>query len=264
MSGVVAAFLLNFSGRGSRAGGNDGVEFELWGGEVYSLGMGTLYVVGTPIGNLEDITLRAARVLGEVSLVAAEDTRVTRRLLNHLGIRVPLVSCNEHNWRARLPELLRALESGDAALVTDAGMPGVSDPGALLVQEVAVSGFPVTAVPGPSAVTTALAVSGLAADSFLFLGFLPRRRKERRERLAEIARFRETLVIFEAPHRLRATLEDLLSALGRPGYGSVPGVDQATRGSAAGHGKCDAGAFYLGAGGVCAGGCRSGARDRAR
>ena len=228
MSGVVAAPSLNFSWRGSRRrgkdgvvggvdsseSGNDGVEFELRGDGVYSLGMGTLYVVGTPIGNLEDITLRAARVLGEVSLVAAEDTRVTRRLLNHLGIRVPLVSCNEHNWRARLPELLRALESGDAALVTDAGMPGVSDPGAPLVREVAVAGFPVAAVPGPSAVTTALAVSGLAADSFLFLGFLPRRRKERRERLAEIARFRETLVIFEAPHRLRATLEDLRAVLG--------------------------------------------------
>lgn len=176
--------------------------------------MGTLYVVGTPIGNLEDVTVRAARVLGEVSLVAAEDTRVSRRLLNHLGVRVPCVSCNEHNWRQRLPELLRALETGDVALVTDAGMPGVSDPGAAIVAAVADEGNSVVAIPGPSAVTTALAVSGMQADSFTFLGFLPRRGRERRERLAGAAAIPDTLVIFESPHRLRATLADLLGVLG--------------------------------------------------
>ena len=176
--------------------------------------MGTLYVVGTPIGNLEDITLRAARVLGEVDLVAAEDTRVSRRLLSHLGVRVPMVSCNEHNWQQRLPGLLKSLSEGDVALVSDAGMPGVSDPGAPVVSAVAAEGFPVQVIPGPSAVTAALAVSGMPADGFLFLGFLPRRRKERRERLARVATIQETLVAFEAPHRLRNTLEDLLLTLG--------------------------------------------------
>ena len=176
--------------------------------------MGTLYVVGTPIGNLEDITRRAARVLGQVGLIAAEDTRVTRRLLNHLGVRVPLISCNRHNWPARLPELLRALEAGDAALVTDAGMPAVSDPGSEVTAQVAAAGFPVEVIPGASAVTAALAAAGLPADSFLFLGFLPRRRQERRGRLTAVAPLPFTLVIFEAPHRLRPTLEDLLATLG--------------------------------------------------
>ena len=176
--------------------------------------MGTLYVVGTPIGNLEDLTLRAARVLGEVALVAAEDTRVSRRLLSHLGIRVPMVSCNEHNWHQRLPELLRVLGEGDVALVTDAGMPGVSDPGAAVVSAIAAEGFPVEVIPGPSAVTAALAASGMPADAFLFLGFLPRRRRERRERLAMVSTIRETLVTFEAPHRIRDLLADLLLTLG--------------------------------------------------
>ena len=176
--------------------------------------MGTLYVVGTPIGNLEDITRRAARVLGEVSMVAAEDTRVSRRLLNHLGIRVPCVSCNEHNWRQRLPDLVKALATGDVALVTDAGMPGVSDPGAAVVSAVVAEGFDARVIPGPSAVTTALAVSGMQADSFAFLGFLPRRGRERRERLAAVAATPDTLVFYESPHRLQATLADLLGLLG--------------------------------------------------
>ena len=176
--------------------------------------MGTLFVVGTPIGNLEDITLRAARVLGEASLIAAEDTRVTRRLLNHLGIRIPCISCNEHNWRQRVPVLVGALETGDVALVTDAGMPGVSDPGANIVEAVATGGFNVRVIPGPSAVTTALAVSGMTADSFLFLGFLPRRGKDRRNKLAGVSAVGETLVVFEAPHRLGNTLTDLLEQLG--------------------------------------------------
>ena len=174
----------------------------------------TLYVVGTPIGNLEDLSPRAARVLGAVQLVAAEDTRVTRRLLNHLGGHPRLISFNEHNWRERLETVLQALEAGDVALVSDAGMPGVSDPGRELVAAAAARGIRVESVPGPSAVTTALAVSGLPADAFRFLGFLPRRRRERQERLREAASSPDTLVLFEAPHRLRAALEDIAGIFG--------------------------------------------------
>jgi 16S rRNA (cytidine1402-2'-O)-methyltransferase len=176
--------------------------------------MGTLFVVGTPIGNLEDMTVRAARVLGQVQLVAAEDTRVTRRLLSHLGIRVPLMSYNEHNQQARIPRLLEALALGDVALVSDAGMPAVSDPGSELVSRAAAAGFRVESVPGVSALTTALAVSGLSADAFLFLGFLSRRRKGRRQSLRAASSLPLTLVAFEAPHRLRATLIDMLEELG--------------------------------------------------
>ena len=169
----------------------------------------TLYVVGTPIGNLEDLSPRAARVLREVALVAAEDTRVTRRLLAHIGARPRLISFHEHNWRERLEAVLQALEEDNAALVSDAGMPGVSDPGRELVAAAAARGIRVESVPGPSAVTTALAMSGLPADAFQFIGFLPRRRKERQEKLRETAASPLTLVLFEAPHRLRATLEDI-------------------------------------------------------
>ena len=176
--------------------------------------MGTFYVVGTPIGNLEDLTRRAARILAAVDLIAAEDTRVTRRLLNHLGLRTPLLSCHRHNWPARLPQLLQALESGEVALVTDAGMPAVSDPGAEITAAVAAAGFPVEVIPGPSAVTAALAAAGMPADSFLFLGFLPRRRRERQAALASAAALPYTLVIFEAPHRLRPALADLQAILG--------------------------------------------------
>ena len=179
-----------------------------------SINAGTLYVVGTPIGNLEDLSPRAARVLGSVSLVVAEDTRVTRRLLSHIGARPRLVSFHEHNWRERLETVLRALEEGDAALVSDAGMPGVSDPGRELVAAAAERGIHIESVPGPSAVTTALAVSGLPADAFQFLGFLPRRRSERQSRLREVAASPLTLVLFEAPHRLRATLEDIALTFG--------------------------------------------------
>ena len=176
--------------------------------------MATLYVVGTPIGNLEDLTPRAARVLGQVDLIAAEDTRVTRRLLAHLGIRTTLVSYNENNRRERLPTLLAALASGDVALVTDAGMPGISDPGTELVAKAAEEGAAVEAVPGPSAVTTAIAVSGLPGNDFLFLGFLPRKRRERLARLRDQAGSPHTLVIFEAPHRVLAALADIAEALG--------------------------------------------------
>ena len=171
--------------------------------------MPTLFIVGTPIGNLEDLTPRAARILSEVALVAAEDTRVTRRLLNHLNIRTRTTSFHQHNWRGKLDEVLAALAEGDVALATDAGMPGVSDPGSELVSAASSAGFKVEVVPGPSAVTAALALSGFVGDAFSFLGFLPRRKKDRQSSLREVLYSAVPLVIFEAPHRLRATLTDL-------------------------------------------------------
>lgn len=178
--------------------------------------MGILYVAGTPIGNLEDITLRAARVLASVALVAAEDTRVTRRLLTHLETNPRLVSCNEHNWQRRLPMLLEALDGGDVALVTDAGSPGISDPGAGLVAAIAAAGYGVVSVPGVSAVAAALSVAGFPADRFVFLGFLPRRKSERITTIADAGRLGQTLVIFEAPHRLKTTLTDIAETLDDP------------------------------------------------
>ena len=171
-------------------------------------------MVGTPIGNLEDLTYRAARLFGQVSLVAAEDTRVTRRLLNHLGIRVPLTSYNQHNQRAKSPAILETLADGDVALVTDAGMPGISDPGAELVSLAAGAGFAVEVVPAVSAVTTALAASGFPGDAFMFLGFLPRRSRDRRALLQTVGSSPLTLIIFEAPHRVSFALRDLLAVLG--------------------------------------------------
>ena len=176
--------------------------------------MPTLYIVGTPIGNLEDLTPRAARILAEVSLVAAEDTRVTRRLLSHLGIHPRTTSFHQHNWRDKLDGVLAELDEGDVALVTDAGMPGISDPGSELVAAAALAGFKVEVVPGPSAVTAALALSGFAGDAFLFLGFLPRRKKDRLAGLREASSSAVPLVLFEAPHRLRATLADLNTTFG--------------------------------------------------
>ena len=176
--------------------------------------MGVLYVVATPIGNLEDITLRALRVLREVGLIAAEDTRTTVKLLNRFKISTPMVSFFEHNELVRRDEILQALERQDVALVSEAGMPTISDPGYRLVQAAIAQGVPVVPVPGPSAVLAALAVSGLPTDSFLFLGFLPRRRGARQRRLAAICDHPETLVCFEAPHRLQATLRDMKEVLG--------------------------------------------------
>ena len=175
--------------------------------------MGTLYVVTTPIGNLEDLTLRAIRVLSEVGLVAAEDTRQSRKLLTHLGISKRLVSYNEHNAAQRAPRLLRSLLKEDVALVTDAGVPAISDPGADLVRAAAEQGTNVIAIPGPSAVTTALSVSGMGGDSFRFVGFPPRARKARRELLTTLEAEPATLVFFESPHRIRAMLEDLAAVL---------------------------------------------------
>ncbi len=176
--------------------------------------MGTLFVVATPIGNMEDITFRALRVLREVSLIAAEDTRTTRALLTHHAIHAKLVSYNEHNMRSRTPQLLAALERGDIALVSEAGTPGVSDPGHELVLAAIEAGFPVSPIPGSSAVIAALAASGMPMREFTFLGFLPRRASQRRRSLTAVAAEPRTLVVFEAPHRLRQTLEDIRSTLG--------------------------------------------------
>lgn len=173
-----------------------------------------LYLVATPIGNLEDITLRALRILRQVSLIAAEDTRKTQRLLARYDIHTPLTSYHEHNKMAKLPMLLEALAKGDVALVSEAGMPGISDPGYELVRAALEQGIPVVPVPGPSAPLAALAASGLPTDRFLFLGFLPRRPTERRNLLADLAHTPYTLVAFEAPHRLRKTLDDLAATLG--------------------------------------------------
>ncbi|HUF53736.1 MAG TPA: 16S rRNA (cytidine(1402)-2'-O)-methyltransferase [Dehalococcoidia bacterium] len=175
---------------------------------------GTLYVVATPIGNLEDVTLRALRVLREVSLVASEDTRTTRRLLSHHGVKARIVSYTEHNMARRTPEILRTLDTGDVALVSEAGTPGVSDPGAELIAAVVAAGFSVSPVPGPAAVIAALTASGLSLRRFTFLGFAPRRGKERRDLFARFASAPETLVFFESPHRLHKSLTDLKAALG--------------------------------------------------
>ena len=176
--------------------------------------MGTLYLVGTPIGNLEDITLRALRVLKEVSLIAAEDTRRARILAQRYEIETPITSYFEGNKLTKLETVLSALDAGDVALISEAGMPGLSDPGYELIQTAIERGCPVVSVPGPSAPATALTLSGLPTDSFLYLGFLPRRQRERRRLLAEVTQERHTLIVFEAPHRLRKSLADIEAVLG--------------------------------------------------
>ena len=176
--------------------------------------MGVMYVVATPIGNLEDISLRALRVLGEAGLIAAEDTRTTRKLLTHFNIKTPLTSYNEHNRGVKIPVLMDALKTKDVALVSEAGMPGISDPGHELILEAINVGVRVVPVPGASAVTTSLAASGLPVEGFLFLGFLPRRKGERRRLLESLKQRPSTTLAFEAPHRLRGSLEDILSVLG--------------------------------------------------
>lgn len=177
--------------------------------------MGTLYLVATPIGNLEDVSLRALRVLGAVPLIAAEDTRMARRLLSHHGVRAPrIISYNDHNKRARTPAILEALAQGDVALVSDAGMPGISDPGADLVAAAVEAGYAVVPIPGASALVLAVAASGLPSRRFHYLGFLPKQAAARRKALLEAARSGDTIVVFESPHRLRAALADVLAALG--------------------------------------------------
>ena len=171
---------------------------------------GTLFLVATPIGNLEDVSARALRVLREVDLVAAEDTRHTRRLLQHFGIEARVVSLHEHNERARATSLVERVRGGESvALVTDAGSPGIADPGFPVVRAAVAEGVRVESIPGPSAVIAALQVSGLPTDAFLFAGFLPPRGAARRRRLEELSRLRETVVVFESPHRIEACLADL-------------------------------------------------------
>jgi 16S rRNA (cytidine1402-2'-O)-methyltransferase len=176
---------------------------------------GTLYLVGTPIGNLEDLTLRARRVLGEVDLIAAEDTRVTRVLLDRYGIGTPLTSFHEHSRPRKIAEIIAALHQGrSVAVVSDAGMPAISDPGADLVAACVQAGLPVVVVPGPTAVATALAASGFLAQEYLFLGFLPNRQAPRRETLLRAAQQPGALVCFEGPHRLVESLTDMQELLG--------------------------------------------------
>ena len=176
--------------------------------------MPNLYVVATPIGNLEDISLRAIRVLREVRLIAAEDTRKTKRLLNAYDIQTPMTSYHEHNKKTKLDYILNYLKEDDVALVSEAGMPGVSDPGYELIGASTRTGIPVVPVPGPSAVITALVVSGLPTDRFLYLGFLPRKAGARKQALKSVAQETGTLLILEAPHRLQPTLKDLQLVLG--------------------------------------------------
>lgn len=169
----------------------------------------TLYVIATPIGNLEDISLRALRILQEVQLIAAEDTRTTRKLLSAYNVKTPLTSYHAHSGRNKLDYLLNCLEKEDVALVSEAGMPGLSDPGYGLIVAAIDHGIPVIPIPGVSAVTTALVVSGLPTDQFIYLGFMPRRQGQRCRLLKSIADESRTIVSFEAPHRLKETLSDI-------------------------------------------------------
>jgi len=176
---------------------------------------GTLYVVATPIGNLEDVTLRALRILREVSVIAAEDTRRTARLLQHYSISTPATSLHQHNEGLRIGGLLARLAAGESvALVSDAGTPVVSDPGGGLVAAAHAAGIRVEPIPGPSAPLAALSVSGMPAEPFCYVGFPPARGNDRITWFAELGTQQSTLVLFEAPHRLRRTLEDLLASLG--------------------------------------------------
>lgn len=174
-----------------------------------------LYLVATPIGNLEDITYRALRVLKEVDLIAAEDTRHTKKLLNHFEINTPLTSYFEHNKRAKGEYILSILRQGKSvAVVSDAGMPGISDPGADIVKEAISEGFQVIPVPGASASLAALVVSGLPTDKFIFEGFLPREKKEKREILETLVKERRTVIFYESPYRVIETLEIMKEILG--------------------------------------------------
>lgn len=176
---------------------------------------GTLYLCATPIGNLEDMTYRAVRILQEVAAVAAEDTRHTRKLFSHFAIHTPLISYHEHNKAERGSQLIDRLLAGDSlAVVSDAGLPGISDPGADLANLAIAAGITVSPVPGPNAALSALVCSGLDTRMFLFAGFLPKTTKKRREFIASLVNVPQTLVFYESPHRISATLEELAAALG--------------------------------------------------
>ncbi len=174
-----------------------------------------LYIVGTPIGNLEDITLRGIRILKEVDIIAAEDTRQTAKLLNHYDIKKPMVSYHEHNKKTKGDEIIGLIFQGkNVALVSDAGMPCVSDPGEDLVRLCVEKGIEVIPIPGPSASLTALSISGLPTSRFVFEGFLPTKGKERKERLERLRKENRTIILYEAPHRLMTTLKDLKEYMG--------------------------------------------------
>ncbi len=176
--------------------------------------MGTLYLVATPIGNLEDASARCLRILREAVCIAAEDTRQTGKLLSHFGIRTPMVPYHEHNKLVRIDAVLNRLSEGDVALVSDAGTPGLNDPGYELVCAALAAGFDVSPVPGPCAPVAALTASGLPTDSFVYLGYLPRRSAQRKALLGGFIRERRTLIALETPHRLVESLEDILAVLG--------------------------------------------------
>lgn len=176
--------------------------------------MSTLYLVATPIGNLEDISARALRILGEVKLIAAEDTRQTAKLLYRYDIHTPSLSYHEHNKLVRLDKVLEALQGGDVALVSDAGTPALNDPGFELVRSVIAAGHTVSSIPGACAPIAALVASGFPTDAFLYMGYLPRKAGERQRMLAEISHLPYTLIFLEAPHRILASLEDLQAGLG--------------------------------------------------
>src|SRR5215471_5600352 len=178
-------------------------------------GKGVLYIVATPIGNLEDMTYRAVRILKEADLIACEDTRQTRKLLDHYGIEKPMLSYHEHNELERAQELIARLAGGATiAQVSDAGMPGISDPGYRVVKLATERGIPVVPVPGASALVAALAASGLPTDAFEFRGFLPAKAGQRRTALEQIRPLQHTIVLYEAPHRLVETMEDIVQILG--------------------------------------------------
>jgi len=180
---------------------------------------GTLYVVATPIGNLDDITYRAVKVLGEVDLVAAEDTRHSRKLLDRFGIRKPLLSYHDHNERQRYEEILERLRSGEnVALISDAGTPCIADPGYRLIASCRTAGVPVVPIPGASAMVAALSASGVATDRFTFEGYLPSRAKARADLLKRLTGEQRTLVFYETPHRLVAALNDLMQVFGKERY----------------------------------------------
>lgn len=176
--------------------------------------MGTLYLVATPLGNLEDISARALRVLREVDLIAAEDTRQTRKLLQHYDIHTPTTSYHEHSKPGKLQRILEALREGNVAVVSDAGTPALNDPGYQLVVEAIQAGYEVSPIPGPSAPVAALVVSGLPTAAFLYLGYLPRKSRERRRLLEEVARMPYTLIFLETPQRLLSALADIQQVLG--------------------------------------------------
>ena len=182
---------------------------------IIETGMGTLFLVATPIGNLSDISRRALEVLNQVDLIACEDTRHTVKLLNHFGIEKPLKSYHDFNEEKKAGELANKLTGGATiALVSDAGMPAISDPGYRIVKLCRERGIPVVAIPGPNAAITALAASGLPSDEFMFVGFLPAKKNARREKLMQLLNVTCTLVFYEAPHRIEESLEDMQEVLG--------------------------------------------------